>query len=69
MTLHAIALHQPVTVRGLAIVLAQDRNRVSITVGQLVAAGLVQRERADLKVTLQLTSTGWQALDADSAGP
>ena len=64
MMLHAVALHEPVTVRGLALVLGQARNQVSHAVEDLVADGLVRRQRSTttLAVTLHLTAAGRDAL-------
>ncbi len=64
MVLHALALHGPVTLGGLALVLGKERNRVAQAVEQLVADGLVRRERtaAGPRIVLQLTPEGRQAL-------
>jgi DNA-binding MarR family transcriptional regulator len=69
MLLHTLALHEPVTLRGLALVLGQERNQVAQTVEQLVAAGLVQRQRRvpGVQVLLRLTLAGQQALAVDSS--
>lgn len=65
MTLHAIGLHEPVTLRGLALVLGQARNQVAEAVEQLVAEGWVRRQRvaAAYAVTLHLTAAGRQVFD------
>ncbi len=69
MTLATIALHEPVTVSGLAVVLGRERNAVSHRVTQLVQAGLVQRTYApaERRVYLRLTPAGTAALVAGDA--
>lgn len=70
MTLPALALHEPVTLSGLALVLGQARNAVSEAVTELVAAGLVRREYVptERRVYLRLTPAGTASLAGGGNG-